>query len=126
MLLDHRCIHRSQLGAGRFQIGAGRQSREKIGHPVDASGDHRRRQVMRAGDDIGYDLGFGRIRNRRLQHADDGRLPRAEANAFANYGRVALERGRPEPVGQHGGAGCARPVIMLIQQPSQYRMQTHY
>ena len=35
--------------------------------------DHRRAQVMRAGHDVRDDLGVGRIRHRRLEHADHRR-----------------------------------------------------
>ena len=76
-----------------------------------ASGDHRRRQVMRAGHDVGDELGFGRIGHRRFEHADNRRRARVEANRLADHRRIALERRRPEPVGQHRGAGRARPVV---------------
>ena len=71
MLLDHRRLHRSQFRARRFEVDARREPAEELGHPVHPSVHHRCRQVMRAGDDVGDDLRFGRIRHRGFEHADD-------------------------------------------------------
>src|SRR2546427_4871135 len=61
--------------------------------------------MMRAGHHVGDDLGIRRIRYRRFQHADDSGRARAEPDRFAENGRIAVEPGLPETVGQHGRAG---------------------
>ena len=83
MLLDHRRVNRAQFGARRVQVGARRQPGEELGHPVDAAVDHRRRQMVRAGDDVGDDLGLGRVGDRRLEDADDRRRAVAEPDGLA-------------------------------------------
>ena len=72
----HGAIHGVQLGARRFERGAGSQPREDLGHAVLAAGDHGGRKMMRAGDHVGDDFSGDGIRNRRLEHADDGRRAR--------------------------------------------------
>ena len=91
MLLHHRRVNRAQFGARLLERRARRQPAEQLRHPMDAPGHHRRRQMMRAGDDVGDDLGFRRIRHRRFQHADDGRrrvpsrtvLPSTDGSLFS-------------------------------------------
>ncbi len=61
MLLHHGGVDRAQLGAGLFERRAGGEAAEQLGHAMDAAGDHGGREMMRAGDDVGDDLGFGRI-----------------------------------------------------------------
>ena len=41
-------------------VDAGREPAEQLRHPVHAAVHHRRRQMVRAGDDVGDDLGFRR------------------------------------------------------------------
>ena len=74
-----RRVDRAQLGARLLESRAGREPAEQLRHPMHAPGHHRRRQMMRAGHDVGDDLGFRRIRHRRFQHADDGRRARRPA-----------------------------------------------
>ena len=62
---------------------------------------HRRAEVVRAGHDVRDDLRVGRIGHRRLEHADDRRGARTEPDRLADHGRIAVERRRPEPVGEH-------------------------
>ena len=69
----------AQLGARRFEVDAGREPAEQLRHAMDAARHHRRRQMMRAGHDVGDDLGFRRIRHRRFEHADDGRASACRA-----------------------------------------------
>ena len=86
--LADAAVRRAQLGARRLDVGAWREPAEQLRHPMLAAGDHRRRQVMRAGDDVGDELGFSRIRHRRFEHADDHRRARAEADRLAEHRRV--------------------------------------
>ena len=61
MLSHHRGVRRLQLGARRSQGRARRQPPEELRHPMHAAGHHRRRQVMRTGDDVRDELGLRRI-----------------------------------------------------------------
>ena len=70
--LDHRAHARRAVRRAPLRESAPGASRPNSSvirwtRPV----DHRRRQMMRAGDDVGDDLGLGRIRHRWFQHADD-------------------------------------------------------
>ena len=76
-----------------------------------AAGDHRRAEVMRAGHDVRDDLGVGRIGDRRLEDADDRRGARTETDRLADDRRIAVERGGPEAVGEHGRARRLRAVV---------------
>ena len=72
MLFDHGGVNGLEFGAGRFRGGAGSEAAEQLGHAMDAARDHRGGEMMRAGDDVGDDFGFGGIGNRWLEDADDG------------------------------------------------------
>ena len=87
--------------------------------------DHRRVQMVRAGDDVGDDLGFLRVWHRRLEHANDRRRPIAQANGPADDGRVAPEGGRPEPVRQDSRAFRFRPVVSRVEEAAHHRPQAH-
>ena len=67
MLLDDRAVDGAQLGARRVEVGARREPAEQLGHPMHAAVHHRRVQMVRAGHDVGDDLGFRRIGHRRLE-----------------------------------------------------------
>ena len=90
-----------------------------------AAGHHRGRQVMGAGDDVGEDLRFGRVGDRWLQHTDDRRRARAEANRLSDHRRIAVQARRPETVRQHRHSRRVRPVVLLVQQPADHRMKAH-
>ena len=126
MCLHHRRMRRAQLRPRGVERRARRQTAEKLGHPVHASLDHRRVEVMRARDDVGDDLGLLRIRHRRLEHADDRRRPIAQPHLPADHVRIALEGARPEPVGQHRRAVGLRPVVGRSEQPAHHRPQAHH
>ena len=71
--LDHRGVHRR--AARPAPPRGSRQARRRPNssvirctRPVTIVAD----EVVRAGDDVGDDLGFGRVGHRRLEHADDG------------------------------------------------------
>ena len=89
----------------------GASAAEQLGHPMRALGDHRRAEVMRTGHDVRDDFGLGRIRHRRLEHADDRRGARPETDRLADHRRIALERRRPEAIRQHGGASRVGTVV---------------
>ena len=63
VLPDHGGVDRFQLRARGLEIDAGREAPEQLCHPMLTPGHHRCRQVMGAGDHIGDELGFRRIRH---------------------------------------------------------------
>ena len=119
-------MHRLELGARRFQFCARRKPAEELRHPMLAAGHHRRRQMMRAGDDVGDELGLGRIRHGRLEDADNGRRAGAEANGLAEHLRIAVERGGPEAVRQHRRARRVLPIVARAEQAADHRAQPHH
>jgi hypothetical protein len=80
---------------------------------------------MGARDDVGDDLRLRRIGHRRLEHTDDRGWSVAEADAAADDSGIALERRRPEAVGQDHGACRVRPIVRGIEQPPDERPQPH-
>jgi hypothetical protein len=125
VLAHHGGVHRGQLGTRRVERHPGRQAAEELRHPMAPAGDHRRPEVMRAGDDVRDDLGVGRIGDRRLEHPDHGGGARTEADGLADDGRVALERGGPEPVGEDRRARRVGAIVAGVQQAAEHGMQAH-
>ena len=76
MLPLHALVHGIQLCASFVQSGTRFQAPKQFSHAMDSPGDHRRRKMMSAGDDVANDLGVLRIRNTRLQNADDRSVAR--------------------------------------------------
>jgi len=126
MFFENGPVNGAQLGARRVEIGAGREAAEELGHPVHPAGHHRRRQMVRARHGVRDNLRFGRIGYRRFQNADNGCRARAEPDGPAEHGRIALERVRPEAVGEDGRARGARAVVARIEQPTEDRVQSHH
>jgi hypothetical protein len=126
MLFQHSGMYDPQLSASRFEIRARREPAEQLSHAMHAARDHGGREVMRAGDHVGNDLGFGRIRHRRFQYAYDGCRARAETDGLANYRRVAFERRGPEAVREDGGARGAGAIVAHIEQAAQDRVKAHH
>ncbi len=99
---------------------------------MDAAGDHRGGEMVRAGDDVGDDFGFGWIRHGRFENADDGGGARAagiagiEFDGLAEDGGIAVERGGPEAIGEHDGAGGVGAVIVRVEQAAEHRVQAHH
>ena len=81
---------------------------------------------MRAGDHVGDDLGLGRIRYGRFQHAHDGGRALAELHGLADDGQIAIEGGLPEAVREDGGASGIRAVITHVEQAAHDRMKSHH
>src|SRR5438270_10492781 len=126
MLADHGVVHGVELDVGRLQRLAGGEATEQFGHAMDAALDHRRREMMWTGDDIGDDFGVGGVGNRRLKDTDDRGRSLTEANLFADHGGIAFKHRSPEAMGEHGGTGGVRTVVMRVQQPANYWVQTHH
>jgi len=122
MLFNHRGVGDPELRPRLFQSRARGQPAEQLRHAVDAPGDHGGREVVRAGDDVGDDLGLCGIRDGRLQHPDDGRDPRAQLDDLSEHRGVAMQRGRPKVVRQDHGAGGGWTVVPHVEQPPHHRM----
>ena len=86
---------------------------------------HRRVQMMRARHDVRDDLGLRRIGNARFEDADDGGRAVSEPDRFSDHRRVALQRGGPEAMGEHGGARRPRAVIGRVEQAAPLSTQAH-
>ena len=126
VLTQHGRMHGCQLGARRLERGPGRESAEQLRHPVAPVGDHRGAQVVRAGHHVRDDLGVGRIGHRRFEDADHRGGARTEADRLADHGRIAVERGRPEPVRQDRRPGRLGPIVARVQQPAEHRAKAHH
>ena len=126
MLLDDRGVNGAQFGAGRLEVDSRSEPSKKIGHPVDAALHHRRIEMMRARDHVSDDLGLGRVRHRRFQHADNGGRAVAEPDPLPDDRFVALQCARPEAVREHRCARCRRPIVGGGEQAPSDRPQTHH
>ena len=126
----HGGIDRVQLCARLIERGAGRKPPKYLGHAVLASLHHGGRKMVRAGDHVGNNLSVYRVRNRWLEHADNGRRAGAavavKAHYFAEDVGIGVQRVAPELVGKHNCAGCVGTIVGRSQQPSQYRAQSHH
>ena len=96
---------------------------------MDAARNHRGRHVMRAGDDIGDDVGIGRIRGGGFEDADHraGAVANAaEANRLAKYVGILFEDGRPETVGENDDTGGVGTIVLWADQATENRMEAHH
>src|SRR5437879_5872504 len=120
----------AQLSASLIKGGTGSETAKELRHAVQAASDHGCREVMRAGDDVGDDLGILRIRNGGFQNADDGGRPithgaPAEANGFAEDGRLLPKTRRPETISKNGDADRFGTVILRSDETAEDRVQAH-
>ena len=125
VVTDHVGVDRAEVGASSIESYAGLEAGEELRHAVDASGNHRGGEVVRACDDVGDDFRVGGVGNRRFEHADNGCGTCSEANTLADHGGIAVERVLPESVGEDGGSSGLRAVILLIEQAPENGMQAH-
>jgi hypothetical protein len=126
VILDHRRVDRAQLGAGGVEVGARRQPAEQLRHPMHAARHHRRREVMRTADDVGDDFRLRRVGDRRLEDAHDRRRPRVQPNLLADHRRVAVQRRRPEAIGEHHRAGRVRAIVIRADEAAEHGAQAHH
>ena len=115
--------------ASLVESGAGSKLAEKFGHTMDAARDHRGRHVMRAGNDIGDDVGIGRIRGGGFEDADHRAhavANAAEADRFAQHVGILFEDGRPEAVGENDDTGGVGTIILRADQAAENRMKAHH
>ena len=76
MVFHHGSVGGAKFGPGRFESDTWTESSKEFSHAVYASGDHGGRQMMRAGDDVGYEFCFRRIGNRWLKYANHDSVSR--------------------------------------------------
>src|SRR5580658_1718664 len=98
---------------------------------MNAALHHSRGEMVRAGHDIRDDLGVGRIRDGRLEHAYDGGASRPhgtapEAHSFAEDARVAMKGGGPETIGQNDDAVRFRTIVLRADESAEDGMQPHH
>ena len=104
MRAHHRVVHRRQLRAGVVYGRVRGEPAEQLRHPMRPVRLHRRFEMMRTRHHVRDDFRVGRVRHRRFEHADDRGGVRTDTDRASDHGRIALERGRPEAVGQDRGA----------------------
>ena len=81
---------------------------------------------MRARHHVGDDLGVGRIRDGRLEHADHRGTARAERDGPADDRGIAVERRGPEALGQHHDARRIRPIVGGVEQAAEHGAKAHH
>src|SRR5579864_6771344 len=94
-----------------------------------AARDHRGGHVMRAGDDIGDDVGICRIRGGRFKNSDyrAGAVANAaETNRFAKHVGILFEDSRPETVGENDDTGGVGTIVLRADQATENGMQAHH
>ena len=128
MFLHHGRVNGAQFGASLVESGAGSELAEELGHAMDAARDHRGGKMVRAGDDVGDNLGVRGIWDRGFKDADDGGgtiANAAEANGFADDVRIFVESGRPETIGEHDDASSVGAVVSRSEETAEDRMKAH-
>src|SRR5215470_9133474 len=116
MICFHRRVHRKQFRARLVESGSRSESREEFRHAMRALGYHCRPEMMRTAGDIRDDLGLLRIRDGRLEHANDRAgaitLHAAKLDLLANYRRIFPKRVRPETIGENNDTGSLGTIIL--------------
>src|SRR5260370_23634724 len=130
MCIGNGPVDGAQLSASLIEGGTGSETAKELSHAMEAASDHGCREVVRAGDDVGHDLGILRIGDGGFEDADDGGRPiahgaPAEANGFAEDGRILPKSGCPETIGENRDAGSFGTVVLRSDETAQYRVQAH-
>src|SRR5207302_8214306 len=60
------------------------------------------------------------------QHAHNGGRAGTEPYGLSDHGRIAIQSGLPESIGEHCGASGVWAVVSHVQQATKHRMQTHH
>src|SRR5437016_14110487 len=131
MCFGHGPVDGAQLGAGLIERDARSETAKELRHAVEAARDHGRREVVRAGDDVGDDLGILGIGDGRFEHADYGgraianEAP-AEAKRFADGAWIFPKSGCPETICENGNAGSFGTVVLGYDEPAEDGVKAHH
>src|SRR5262245_13930898 len=129
MLLLDRGVNCLQLAASLFEGCSGSQAAKELGHAMHAACNHCRREMMRAGDDVGDDFGVLRLRDAGLEHTDyrcNSIAKAAESKSLTEDRRIFVERARPETIGENGNACGLRAVVFRTNEAPKHRTKTHH
>ena len=130
MIFFYCRVHGTQFRARLVEIFPGSEPREKFRHAMGAFSHHRCPEMMRAAGHIRDDLGFLRVWDARLEHADDRASAitsnAAKLNGLANNRRISPERVRPETISEDNDAGSLGTVIFRSDQAPEHGAQSHY
>ena len=129
MRLKHGGVVGAEFGTGLVERSAGSEPAEELGHAMFAAGDHGRGEMMRAGDDVGDDLGGDGVRHGGFEDADDGGGARSgeavEAQGLADHRWVGVEGLGPELIGEDDGAGGVGAIVGGAEQSAEDGAQAH-
>src|SRR5262245_26314753 len=129
MIFFYRRVHRTQFRTRLVKSGSRSESREEFRHAMRALGYHCRPEMMGTAGDIRDDLGLLRVRDGRLEHANDRAgaitLHAAELNLLANHRRIFAERVRPETIRENNDARSLGTIILRSDQASEHGTQPH-
>ena len=123
-------MRHAQFGAGLSRVAPGARRPNNSVIRWTRPGDHRGLErwcglvTM-----LAMSLGFCRVGNRGLQHADDrgaARAERTQAYDPSDHRGVAVKRLPPEPVGEHDYARGIRSVVLRIDQAAEHGVQAHH
>ena len=104
-------VDRGDFGSCLLECGARRKARDHRGHPMRASLNHLRAQVVIAHHHVEQCIDALGIERRRLEHADDRRRLVVEPHLLADDTRIAAEALQPELVRQHRHAWDTGSVV---------------
>src|SRR6266478_6866092 len=124
MIFFHRSVNAPQFGASLIESRSGSEMRKQFGHPMNTLGNHGCREMMRTAGYVRDDFGLLRIRDGRLEHADDRggaiALDTTKINGFSNNGRIPLEGFRPEAIGEDNNGSGLGTVILWPDEPPEH------
>src|SRR6266481_7997891 len=131
MCFGHRSVDGAQLGASLIESDIGSETAKELRHAMEAARNHRGREVVRAGDDVGDDFGVLGIGDGGFEDADDrgsavAHGAPAEADRFAENGRILAKSGRPETIGENDDAGSFGAVVLRSDETAEDRVQAHH
>src|SRR6266446_9910327 len=130
MCIGNGPVDGAQLSASLIEGGTGSETAKELRHAMEAASDHGCREVVRAGDDVGHDLGILGIGDGGFEDADDGGRSiahgaPAEAKGFDEDGRILPKGGCPETIGENDDAGSFWTVVLRSDETAEDRVEAH-